>query len=133
MENLEQEANYFHYCLFRCPAPERLINLYVQFNGEHSQNSRFDLNETRTIATIVRMRLDAVGIEHWLRRQGLRHLLSRKLLLIMYIAECDSMHPDFRVCVSGAVCGYMAVVSALVTGVKHLVVGRIQIALYALL
>jgi len=133
MERLEHEVIYFHYCLFGNPAPARLINLYVEFNREHFDGVSVNSNDARTVAIIIKMRLDAVGIEHWLRRKGLRHLLSRKLMLIMYLAECDSAHPDFRVCITGPFYGYIAVARTLSAAVRHLFVGRIQIALYALL
>ena len=133
MESLEHEVNYLHCCLFGSPAPARLVNLYVNFNKEHFDIANVNFSDAHTVKTIIRMRLDAVGIELWLRRNGLRHLLSRKLMLIMYLAECDSAHPEFRVCASGPLLGYLAVVRALSKAVRHLFVGRLQIALYALL
>jgi len=133
MENLEHEVDYLHYCLFGNPAPACLVNLYVEFNREHFDRVNINSNDARTVATIITMRLDAIGIEQWLRRKGERHLLSRKLMLIMYLAECDSVHPDFRVCMSGPFYGYIAVVLALSAAARRLFVGRIQIALYALL
>ena len=133
MCSLEQEANYFHYCLFGTLPLRQLVNLYVEFNTERSQSVKVDSEHARTVETILRMRLDAVGIEPWLRQYGRRHLLSRKLMLIMYLAECDSAHPDFRVCISGPFYGYIAVVLALSAAARRLFVGRIQIALYALL
>lgn len=133
MENLEHEVNYFHCCLFGYPAPARLVNLYVDFNEEHFDRVSANSSDTRTVEIIIAKRLDAVGIEKWLRRKGLRHLLSRKLMLIMYLAECDSAHPDFRVCISGPFYGCIVVVRALSAAVRQLFVGRIQIALYALL
>jgi len=132
MENLEQEVNYFHYCLFDSPAPARLVNLYIEFNTDLADSVKVNSNDARTVSTIVMKRLDAVGIEFWLRRKGLRHQLSRKLMLIMYLAECDGEHLDFRVCISGPLGGYKAVVVGLSKAFMHLFVGRIQVALYAL-
>ena len=89
--------------------------------------------ELHTVATIVHKQLDALGIEPWLRDGVRRHLLSRKLLLIAYLGECDAVHPGFRQAVSGRIHSYMQLCGAGLGGAWHLLVGRLQKAVYGLL
>jgi hypothetical protein len=77
--------------------------------------------------------LDALGIEPWLRGGLQRHLLSRKLLLIAYLGECDAVHPGFRQAVSGRMPSCLQLCGAGMLGAWHLLAGRFQKAVYGLL
>ena len=90
-------------------------------------------NELRTMEAIVEKHLDALGIEPWLRVGSTRHLLSRKLLLIAYLAECDAQHPEFRRAANGRFLSLVQLCLSTTSGVWHLLRGRRQKALYGLL
>jgi hypothetical protein len=86
------------------------------------------------MATIVQKHLDALGIEPWLRRgSATRHLLSRKLLLIAYLAECDAEHLEFRLEIRGRLRSLVHLCCGALWAGWHLLKGRLQKALHGLL
>lgn len=131
--NLSREVEMWHLQFFRSPAPQRLIDGYIAFHAESPEIMRATDDEFRTIATIVQKQLDAIGIEPWLRGGGTRHLLSRKLLLIAYLAECDAEHPLFRREIRGWLRSLVHLCCCALWAGWHLLKGRLQKALYALL
>jgi hypothetical protein len=131
--NLSQEVQVLHQQLFRSPAPLALIDQYLRFHAESPALVQATPQELRTVATIVHKRLDALGIEPWLRGGAQRHLLSRKLLLIAYLGECDAEHLGFRQAVSGRLPSCSQLCGAGVLGVWHLLTGRLQKAMHGLL
>jgi hypothetical protein len=89
---LNNESRYFYKCLFKKDAPSGMVALYRTIHIEcPSLFTALDC-EVSTVARIATERLDAVGIEPWLRNREQRHLLSRKLLLLTYLAETDGTH-----------------------------------------
>ena len=133
MFNLSYELRVLHFQFFRSPAPPELINRYLRFHAESPTLVQATPQELHTVATIVHMRLDALGIEPWLRSSERRHLLSRKLLLIAYLAECDASHEGFRKEASGQITSCLQLCGVALWGALHLLVGRLQKALYGLL
>jgi len=131
--NLSHEVQVLHQQFFRSPAPPALIDQYLRFHAESPTLVQATPQELRTVATIVHKRLDALGIEPWLRGGAQRHLLSRKLLLIAYLAECDAEHLGFRRAVSGRLPSCLQLCGAGVRGAWHLLTGRLQKAVYGLL
>lgn len=131
--NLTREVEVLHHQFFRCDAPQGLIEGYVRAHAELSDITRASDSELRTVRVIVEKELDALGIEPWLRSRPERHLLSRKLLLIAYLAECDAVHPEFREEAKGSISSLVQLCRSSVLAVAHLVRGRLQKALYGLL
>ena len=131
--NLSQEVQILHQQFFLNPAPPALIDRYLQFHTESSTLVEATPQELRTVATIVYKRLDALGIEPWLRGGEQRHLLSRKLLLIAYLGECDAAHLGFRQAAIGRLPSCVQLCGTAVRGAWHLLVGRLQKAMYGLL
>lgn len=89
---LDGESRYFHKCLFSEEAEPRFVELYRAVHLEQADLFAASDREIAGVARIVARRLDAAGIEPWLRRRSQRHLLSRKLLLATYLAEVDGQH-----------------------------------------
>ena len=89
--------------------------------------------ELRTMQIIINKKLDALGIEPWLRTRSSRHLLSRKLLLIAYLAECDATHPKFRKEVKGRFRSLVQLFTNCVLAAFHLLKGLFEKTLYGLL
>lgn len=130
---LSHEVQVLHQQFFRSPAPHALIVKYLRFHAESPTLVKATPQELRTVATIVLRRLDALGIEPWLRGGPRRHLLSRKLLLIAYLGECDAEHLVFRRAVTGRLSSYLQLCVAVLLGVWHLLVGRLQKVVHGLL
>ena len=131
--NLSHEVQVLHQQFFQSPAPPALIDKYLRFHAESSTLVQATPQELRTVATIVHKRLDAFGIEPWLRGGAQQHLLSRKLLLIAYLGECDAEHLGFRRAVSGRLPSFLLLCGAALWGGGHLLTGRLQKAMYGLL
>lgn len=93
---LRVEARYLHWRLFSRDPSWDLINAYVRAHAEIPGLSAIDPQQLRTLALIVSRRLDAAGIEPWLRNGSCRHALSIKLSMLTYLAECSAGHPEFN-------------------------------------
>ncbi len=131
--NLSHEVQVLHQQFFRNPAPPALVGQYLRFHVVSPMLVQATPRELLTVATIVHKRLDALGIEPWLRGGVQRHLLSRKLLLIAYLGECDAAHRGFRRAVSGRMPSCLQLCGAGMLGAWHLLAGRLQKAIYGLL
>lgn len=92
---MKGEAQHLHWCLFRRDAPRALIDSYLLAHIDIPELRACSPDQEQAIRVIVNKRLDAVAIEPWLRGGARRHLLSSKLLLIAYLAECDGRHSEF--------------------------------------
>jgi hypothetical protein len=87
---LVSEAQHFHGCLFGRPASGDLIRRYVVAHRALDGLRQAPDDELRSVKAILDQRLNAAWIEPWLRRKrGRRHVLTAKLLLIAYLAECS--------------------------------------------
>jgi len=85
---LRREAEHLFRCLFGGELPSALAANYLKVHECLAELHDLPVNELGTLRIIVDKRLDAAAVEPWLRRQGRRHALSAKLLLVIYLAEC---------------------------------------------
>lgn len=131
--NLTREVEVLHRQFFQRDAPHEFIEGYLRIHAELPDMARASDSELRTVKIIIKKELDALGIEPWLRSGPERHLLTRKLLLIAYLAECDSAHPEFRQEVRGRVRSLAQLCRSTALAATHLLRGRLQKALYELL
>lgn len=92
---LRKEAEYLYRRLFGREASTELIENYLAAHAQMPALYMAPEAQFNTVRTIVAKELDAVAIEPWMRSRKVRHVLSRKLLLISYLAECDSRHPEY--------------------------------------
>ena len=123
---LEREARYLHQALFGRLPPPSLVALYVAAHLERADLFDAPQREMHTLARIVSLGLDATGIEVRLRRPGRRHLLSRKLLLVSYIAECDGLHPEPRRVPRGMPAAHAVLLASAVRAAVSILRGRFQ-------
>lgn len=129
---LVSEVNYFHQQIFRRNAPNTFVEAYLAVHLDRYDLFIADEHQKQTVRLIVERKLDALGIELWLRSKNKNHLLSSKLQLMFYIAECDALHPEFRFKATGHLqCFLRLGISGLYAGLR-LVRGRIQKSLYGL-
>ena len=131
--SLTREVELLHRQFFRRDAPQGLVKEYMRAHAEFPDIARASESELRTVRIIIEKKLDALGIEPWLRTGPERHLLARKLLLIAYLAECDTEHPEFRLEVKGRVRSLLQLCKSGALAGIILLNGRYQKALYGLL
>lgn len=129
---LLKEAAFFHRQMFGCAATLQLAKYYATAHAEFSGLGETSLDEHRTVQTVVERQLDAPSIEPWLRSRPIRHLLSRKLLLIAYLAECDGSHPEIHWQTVGTVRSFGRLIASGFRGVFRLLRGRVQKAIHGL-
>lgn len=130
---LNREANALYHQFFRHAAPQGLTESYTRAHAEMPGLAQVTDSELRTVRLVIERGLDALGIEPWLRSNSGRHLLSRKLLLIAYLAECDVTHPEYRQEVKGRFRSFVLLVRSVALAAIRLVRGRLQKTLYGLL
>lgn len=92
---LKKEACYLHLCFFHKQPDEIFVSNYLAAHIELPELRYFPEEQLRSVRIIVESGLNAMGIEPWLRRSGIRHPLTSKLMLVAYLSECDSRHRDF--------------------------------------
>lgn len=131
--NLTREAEVLHRQFFRRDVPQGFIDEYLKAHAELADMAQVSDSELRTVNIVIEKELDALGIEPWLRTGSKRHLLTRKLLLISYLAECDATHLELRQEIIGRVRSITRLCISGVWGIIRLINGRIQKAFYGLL
>ncbi len=130
---LKHEVEVLHRQFFQCDAPHGLIESYLKIHNELPDMASTSDIELRTVRVIIEKNLDAPGIEPWLRSRHERHILSRKLLLIAYLAECDAAHPNYRMGVEGRFHCLLYLGKNMTVAAFHLFRGRLQKAMYDLI
>lgn len=131
-ESLCKEARYLHGRMFRsCPAAN-IVDAYVHAHTEIRDLRTLDERQLRTVQIIVAHHLDAVGIEPWLRDKGIRHALSTKLLLLAYLAECDTRHLEFMRGTSDGRIALVRMGRTTLMAIFRLICGYVQKAWYGL-
>jgi|RhiMetdeSRZDD1v2_1073273.scaffolds.fasta_scaffold466948_2 hypothetical protein len=131
--NLRDEAHLLHQQFFGRTATTDFVNLYLKAHAEIPDLLDASVAERRTVRLVFAKRLDACGLEPWLRAGTRRHLLSRKLMLVAYLAECDGAHPEFRRAEVGRLRSWVTLSSCGLKGIFRLLRGRWQKARYGLL
>jgi hypothetical protein len=95
-EKLCDEGKYLYFHLFHRHPPNNLVDAYIRAHAEIKDLRTVDPRQKETVDIIVDQGLDPIIVEPWLRGKKTRHLLSAKMLLIAYLAECDiHHHPEF--------------------------------------
>lgn len=94
-ELLFKEARYLHRRMFNRYPADKFVDAYVRAHTEINELHAVNRQQLKTVHTIIDRGLEPVGIEPWLRDNKIRHVLSAKMLLIAYLAECDACHPEF--------------------------------------
>lgn len=129
---LAREAAYLHQQLLRRVAPAALVENYLRAHAELPELSEAHAAQLRTVRVIVERGLDALGIEPWLRTRRVRHMLTRKLLLLAYLTECDAGQPEFRHRSTGSWLAWPRMGCAVVIAGVSLLRGRMQIGRHGL-
>lgn len=93
---LQQEAVHFYKCMFNDHPTQDLIKNYISAHADLNELNNLPDDQNCTIFKIVKKNMNAVVIEPWLRKNGDRHGLSAKLLLVSYLTECGGGHSKFR-------------------------------------
>lgn len=130
--DLTREIKFLHHQFFRYEASHQLIEDYLKAHKELFILADASDSEQRTVRIIIEKKLDALGIEPWLRTGVRRHLLSRKLLLVSYLVECDGAHPEYRQEVEGRVRCFVRLCWVSVLATIRLLRGRLQKIFYEL-
>jgi hypothetical protein len=130
---LINEAYFFHLQIFKRAPSQKFIDQYLRVHSESVMLFRATAQELNTISIIIHKQLDAVAIEPWLRGGSHRHLLSRKLLLVAYLGECDGEHLDFRQVANGWLRSVFCLCGSALLSSKLIVKGWLQKVIYDLI
>lgn len=109
-----------------------MAQAYVQAHFDLPDLSLASEAEARTVRVIVDRKLDALAIEPWLRRGPRRHLLSRKLMLVAYVMECDGGHPEIRQELTGRYAGFASLCATSIASALRMARGRLQMMMHGL-
>lgn len=129
---LEREAEFFPRLFLNHATAPRLAQAYLRAHFELPDLCSASEAESKTVRVIVDHKLDALAIEPWLRGGPRRHLLSRKLLLVAYVMECDGCHPEIRQAVTGRSTGITRLCVILIASAVRMMRGRLQIMIHGL-
>jgi len=129
---LMAEASHIHGSLFGTDAPASLLADYARAHHECREFAGSTKAERRSVDIVLDKRLDVAAIGRLLTSGADRHLLTRKLLLVSYLAECDGKHPDFRREVRGWLPSMMQAMVVGAFGIVRMVRAKIQIAVHGI-
>lgn len=96
--SLRCEAAHLHLCLFGEHISSEISSLYISAHETLRELIDAPFVQLQTLRVIVEEGLDATSIEPWFRDGKKRHLLSSKLLLLSYLAECSGNRSLFSRC-----------------------------------
>jgi len=130
--DLGSEVEYLYHLLFKRAPSNSIIENYLRIHEEFLDLRSADPQELRTVHLVVAKKLDATGIEPWLRCGQKRHLLSAKLLLLNYLAECAGNCPEFERRTSGRFFALFRLILSGSVAVLRMLRGGIQRARYDL-
>lgn len=124
---LEREARQFYRFLFGLPPTAELVAHYVKAHDCLPEFHDAPVEQQATVGIIVKNNIDATAIEPWLRRKERRHLLSAKLLLLVYLFECSGVcsgysqhsHASRSVLLVGSMAGVWKLVKGLYLKVRY--------------
>lgn len=129
---LEREACHFHFCFFHRSPSESLKKNYILAHAEFPDLQNPPENQLKSVHLIIEKKLNALGIEPWLRKKKNRHILTSKILLISYLAECDASHQEFCRQSSGRLYSWIDMALSGLEGILNLLHGYIQKTRYGL-
>lgn len=129
---LERECKHLYSCLFKRQSPHKLVEDYVRAHMELVALRDYPPEEAATIGKILDKGLNAAAIEPWLRRKVSRHALTRKLLLVAYLAESGGGHEEFCRTPAGRIKGWAALLLEGAKGAGALVTGYAEKTFYGL-
>jgi hypothetical protein len=93
---LRAEVCYLYESLFGHAPSQNLINLYLRAHTEIPHLRAINHDQLRVVRQIIALKLDASGINFWLRRIGRdHHLLTMKLGTLVYLTECGGSYGQF--------------------------------------
>lgn len=87
---LRNEIIFLFHVMFKRTPCDIIITSYI--NANQDLHLFCTKEQYQSIEKICALKLNAVGIEPWLRTKADRHPLSSKLLLISYLEECTNAH-----------------------------------------
>ena len=126
---LSCEGYHLFRCLFDSDPPSGFIEYYIEVNEHLAKYNNFTDDELRTISLIVERKINATAVEPWLRRKKRRHILTAKLLIIVYWAESISLpNKVFRSGESGKI----VVILETLNSIKALLLGGLLKVRYGL-
>lgn len=131
-DELTREVAYLYSAMFARAVPEELLRGYLRAHSQMSDLGELPPAELNTVRIIVERRLDALGIEPWVRKRKTRHALSAKLLLVCYLAECGGRHQGLVPAYRGRLVGWWTIVAASFRAVTRMLRGRVQMGRYGL-
>lgn len=122
-EYLINELNHLHNCQFGRAPSSRIIDLYIKAHYEIPSLKEGSSKEFQTLHIINEKKINALLVEPLLRRGKKRHLLSKKILLVTYLAECDLEYSDFESVALGGARSFLQLFCICLGGVRGLVCG----------
>jgi hypothetical protein len=94
LAHLRNEGKLLHASIFRSPIPEPVLQKYIE--AHHYYLISPDLSELTWMNKVIRLRFDLEALEIALRFSNQRHLLVRKVKILVYITEAfDGYRPLF--------------------------------------
>ncbi len=129
---LREEAGYLHRALFGTEASATFIQYYLAAHAVVPSLSEVGAAEQRSVRIVVERHLNPLAVECALRRPRGRHLLTQKLLLTNYIAECDGEHTAAFHCSGSRIRNLFAGMVVGTSGIWHHFLGRLLVKRHAL-
>lgn len=128
---LNAEADYLHRCFFGEPADEILMDRYA---GAHD---RYGIKEgqqcLRLMKIVITHCLDAEAVEYALRLKNRNNILTRKVEILHFLAECQPRRSkDFFNDKDMGPKVWLDIIRALVDTLRYFIVGRRLVRRYGL-
>ena len=95
MNSLKDECIFLYKSFFNKKPDELFIDNYIRVHNETYLLEIEYKGEKHLVRLIEKKNLNVFGIEFWLRKRNKYNILTKKLLVILYISESDGKHITF--------------------------------------
>jgi hypothetical protein len=127
---LYSEADYLHRCFFGEPADEMLLDRYARAHDRYGIEGGQDLWLMKMVMTHY---LDAEAVEYVLWLKNRNNLLTRKVEILHFLAECQPRHSTvFFNDKDKGLNAWLDIMRVLTDTLRYLVVGRKLVRRYGL-
>lgn len=93
---LYDEATHFYKLLFRDSPTQEILKLYCEAHFYIPELVNAPSNQIETVQKVMSLKLNAVVIEPFLRKRVNRHILTSKLMLLIYFEESANCRKGFE-------------------------------------
>jgi len=127
VNSLKDECIFLYKSFFNKKPDESFIDNYIRVHNETHLMEFENKGEKHLVKLIEKKNLNVFGIEYWLRKRNKYNILTKKLLVILYISESDGKHITFFKNDIAFLSPWNTIIKTIIKSFTLIIVGAFQI------